>query len=795
MIEQLRVAVTELRDAVYLLLRHYLAQDKPFLLRSDLAEGFEEVTADEPGIRLRSTIVETMGGMAQEAALCGPWIYFAFRPRIGRWLYVRVHCETLHIDEVSTSEYLAFKERLVDGDTDDGAWPFEIDFRPFLRHYPRLREAHSIGRGGQFLNRRLAGKLFSGSDGGPQQLFRFLSLHTCDGHQLMINRRITDVEDLSDAVRSARDLLASVSPEAEWSEIGEDLRSLGFEPGWGRTTRRMLDTLGLLQDILEAPDPSTFENLLARIPMVFRVAIISPHGYFGQDNVMGLPDTGGQVVYILDQVRALEREMRQRLADQGVDFEPEIAVVTRLIPENRGTTADQPREPIAGTNNARIIRVPFRTTSGEIVQHWISRFAVWPYLERFVLEAEKEILADLGGRPDLIIGNYSDGNLVATLLAQRLGVTHCTIAHALEKSKYLFSDLYWADNEDSHHFSCQFVADLVSMNAADFIISSTFQEVAGDGSGVGQYESYTSFTMPGLLRVVHGLDVFDPRFNIVSPGVDPEIYFPYSDRERRLHGLRGEIEELIFGPDTDGTRGNLTERDKPIILSISRMDKIKNLTGLAEWFGGNERLRGLANLVIVGGSVNPDDSSDGEERAEIERMHELIDRYQLEGELRWVGRLLERSLAGELYRWVADHRGVFVQPALFEAFGLTVIEAMVSGLPTFATRYGGPAEIIEDGVSGFQIDPNQGGAAADLIASFLEKCAQVEQHWLDISRGAVDRVEARYTWKQYASKLMTLSRMYGFWRYITSQERSEITAYLQALYNLRLRPLTRAMEE
>jgi len=42
---------------------------------------------------------------------------------------------------------------------------------------------------------------------------------------------------------------------------------------------------------------------------------------------------------------------------------------------------------------------------------------------------------------------------------------------------------------------------------------------------------------------------------------------------------------------------------------------------------------------------------------------------------------------------------------------------------------------------------------------------------------------------------MTLSRMYGFWRYITSQERSEITAYLQALYNLRLRPLTRAMEE
>ena len=33
----------------------------------------------------------------------------------------------------------------------------------------------------------------------------------------------------------------------------------------------------------------------------------SPHAWFGQSGVLGLPDTGGQVVYILDQVRALER--------------------------------------------------------------------------------------------------------------------------------------------------------------------------------------------------------------------------------------------------------------------------------------------------------------------------------------------------------------------------------------------------------------------------------------------------------------------------------------------------------
>jgi glycogen synthase len=50
------------------------------------------------------------------------------------------------------------------------------------------------------------------------------------------------------------------------------------------------------------------------------------------------------------------------------------------------------------------------------------------------------------------------------------------------------------------------------------------------------------------------------------------------------------------------------------------------------------------------------------------------------------------------------------QPALYEAFGLTVVEAMTCGLPTFATCNGGPSEIIKHGKSGFHIDPYHGDA-------------------------------------------------------------------------------------
>lgn len=50
---------------------------------------------------------------------------------------------------------------------------------------------------------------------------------------------------------------------------------------------------------MQAPDPDTLEKFLGRVPMVFNVVIVSPHGYFGQANVLGMPDTGGQVRTVL----------------------------------------------------------------------------------------------------------------------------------------------------------------------------------------------------------------------------------------------------------------------------------------------------------------------------------------------------------------------------------------------------------------------------------------------------------------------------------------------------------------
>eukprot|EP00897_Mesotaenium_endlicherianum_P000519 jgi/Mesen1/10468/ME000082S09974 len=799
--DRVRGSILEHRNEIILLLSRVIEQGRPFVQPHELHDELKAVLEDGDGRVGKSAILDGAFGKllqaTQEAVVIAPWVALAVRPRPAEWRYLRINVDELLVEDLGVAEYLAFKERLVDATEDP--YMLELDFEPFNATLPRLTQARSIGNGVKFLNKYLSSRIFR-DPSCLQPLVEFLRVHKHHGETLMLNSRIKDVDELRKVLLKTEDLLSKMHSDTPYAEVAPRLQELGLEKGWGNTAGHILESIHLLLDIfqaswgntcahLHAPDAEMMEKFLGRIPMIFNVVILSPHGYFGQANVLGLPDTGGQVVYILDQVRALERDLIQHLRRQGLDTRPQIVVVTRLIPEARGTTCDQRIERISGTQYARILRVPFRNSHG-VLHKWVSRFDVWPYLEQFTKDVGNEIVVELEGQPDLLIGNYSDGNLVASLLSHKFGVTQCNIAHALEKTKYPDSDIYWKRFEEKYHFSCQFTADLIAMNHADFIITSTYQEIAGMNDTVGQYEGHVAFTMPGLYRVVNGVDVFDPKFNIVSPGADSDIYFPFSAGERRLTSLHGAIEELVYGQtDTLEHVGRLSDESKPLLFSMARLDRVKNLTGLVEWYATSPRLRACVNLVIVGGDVDASKSRDREEVEQIEKMHAIIKEHHLDGQIRWICAQKNRVRNGELYRYIADKRGAFVQPALYEGFGLTVVEAMTCGLPTFATCHGGPAEIIEHGQSGFHIDPYHGAAAADIMADFFEKCAREPTHWDAISQGGLDRIYGRYTWDIYAERLMTLSRVYSFWKYVSKLERREAKRYLEMFYILKYRKL------
>jgi sucrose synthase len=718
------------------------------------------------------------------------------RYTLARYRIYRLSADRKHMEEISVNRYLDYKDAYVLGTsarTNEDA--LELDFLPFSDYAPAIKNVRNLGQGIGFLNRYMSSSLFQQPEQWGRDLFDFLRIHKINGEQLLVNPDILDsLDDFLSALEETIDDLGNHDDNISHQQLKPQLKSRGFEPGWGDTAGRIRQTMSLLHALFHEPRSADLEDFISRVPMISKVAILSPHGWFAQENVLGKPDTGGQVIYILDQVRALEAHMAREFELAGIDVTPRVVVVTRLIPNAGKTTCNEPKEDIVGTGHAYILRIPFYDRQGHVLDDWVSRFKIWPYLDRFARDCERELLAEFEGRPDLIIGNYSDGNLVATLLSDRMNVIQCTIAHALEKTKYLFSDLYWNKMEDDYHFSCQFTADLLSMNKSDFIITSTYQEIAGTETRFGQYESYQFYTMPELYQVVNGINLFNPKFNVVPPGVDEDNYFPYFETDRRSDSQRSHWEQRLFSEESPDIFGYLADPDKPAVFTMARLDRIKNITGLIEAFGMHPELRKHCNLVVAAGTIRVEDSEDAEEQNEIRRMYDLIAAHGLQGHIRWLPSV-PKAETGEVYRIIADSQGMFVQPALFEAFGLTVLEAMQCGLPTFGPIFGGPSEIIEDGKSGFLLNTSQPDLMADGIWRFVSDFRENPARWQHISEKGMERIREKYTWARYSEKLFSLTKLYGFWRYTESQQGMvKLDRYCDLLYHLFLKPRAEAME-
>ncbi|KAF3969841.1 hypothetical protein CMV_006399 [Castanea mollissima] len=232
----------------------------------------------------------------KEAIVLPPFVAIAIHPRPGLWEYVHINVFELSVDLLSVAEYLQFKEELVDGQCNDNYF-LELDFEPFSATFDQLNH-QPLGMG-------------------------FNSSTVTYLQAMMLNDWIQNISKLQSALARAEEYLSKL-PLTK-------LQGMGFERGWGDIAQRMSETIHLLLEILQASDPSTLETFLGRIPMLFNVVIVSPHGYFSQANILGLPDTGGQIVYILDQVCALEDEMLLRIQKQGLDVIPKILIGSVLI--------------------------------------------------------------------------------------------------------------------------------------------------------------------------------------------------------------------------------------------------------------------------------------------------------------------------------------------------------------------------------------------------------------------------------------------------------------------------------
>ncbi len=188
-------------------------------------------------------------------------------------------------------------------------------------------------------------------------------------------------------------------------------------------------------------------------------------------------------------------------------------------------------------------------------------------------------------------------------------------------------------------------------------------------------------------------------------------------RERIRRELGASPDDLLVG-----TLGRLDEPKKgiPVFLAAARL--------LAREF---PRLR----FAVVG---------DGPARVELEQ------RAAREGVSHCTVFAGQRRDVPEVMRAL----DLFVQPSLWEGFGMTLLEAMAVGTPVVASRVGGIPEVLEDGVTGLLVPPGDAPALASACAQMLRHRERARH----LGRAGMDRVRAEFGIERLVREIEDLYR-------------------------------------
>jgi len=455
------------------------------------------------------------------------------------------------------------------------------------------------------------------------------------------------------------------------------------------------------------------------------------HGLFRSHNLeLGRdPDTGGQTTYVLELCRALAcRSEVER-----------VEVITRQIHDRRiSSDYAQPEESLGP--GACIVRLPFGP------RRYLRKELLWPHLDELA-DALVERLRAQRRLPDWLHAHYADAGYVGALVQRRLGIPLVFTGHSLGREKrrrLIHAGLDSAQIEAQYSMARRIDAEELTLAHSQLVVTSTQQERDQ------QYSRYGRFLVE--------------RSRVIAPGVNArQFYAPQPGEQER--GI-----EALMGPF-------LRDPAKPPVLAICRPDPRKNIPALVEVFGRSELLRSQHNLVLVLGSRDDPRQLEKQQREVLQQLFELVDRYDLYGRVAYP-KQHQRSQIPAIYRWAARLGGVFVNPALTEPFGLTLLEAAASGLPLVATDDGGPRDILACTGNGLLVDVSD----LDALQQGVESCLGDPQRWHRWSRNGIEAVSRFFSWDAHVTRyLAEASRAQG-------AVRSQVSAKAEVLYDPARRP-------
>jgi sucrose-phosphate synthase len=438
------------------------------------------------------------------------------------------------------------------------------------------------------------------------------------------------------------------------------------------------------------------------------IAMISVHGLIrGQNLELGRDaDTGGQTKYVVELARALTRL-------PGV---ADVDLFTRLVaaPEVDATYSEAIEDLGDGARIVRVVAGP--------PEAYLPKEALWDHLDSFV-DNMLVLIREIDRVPNLVHSHYADAGYVGSRLAHFLDIPLVHTGHSLgrvKRRRLLASGLSSDEIDRRYNMLRRIEAEEMTLASAERVITSTRQEIEE------QYEFY---------------DCYQPnRMRIIPPGTDLGLFYPPKGDEWQTP-ISQEICRFLRDPY------------KPLILALSRPDARKNIGALIDAYGNSPQLQELANLVIIAG--NRDDIRDMDEGAQevFTNLLLAIDHYDLYGRVAYP-KHHKADEVPDIYRLAALSGGVFINPALTEPFGLTLLEAAASGLPIVATEDGGPRDIVRNCRNGILIDPLDSDTIVTALLTLLENTEERQQFADNGLRG----VQQHYSWDAHTMSYLETIR-------------------------------------
>jgi len=430
------------------------------------------------------------------------------------------------------------------------------------------------------------------------------------------------------------------------------------------------------------------------------------HGLFRAHNLeLGRDaDTGGQTLYVLELVKALA-------AQEDVE---RVEVVTRLI-EDRRVSSDYSRREETICPGGQIVRFPFGP------RRYLRKELLWPHLDELADELIHHICRR-GRRPHWIHAHYADAGYVGALVSRRLEIPLLFTGHSLGREKLrrlLGTGQTRAQIEKTYAMSLRIDAEELALAQSCLVVTSTRQEATD------QYARYGRFH-PELATVI-------------APGVDLERFHPARNSDPPSTDLDALLGKFLRQPQ------------RPPVLALSRADRRKNIPALVAAFGSSERLRRQGNLILLMGSRQDIRKAEREQREVFQQVLELVDYHNLYGQVAYPKQMGSDQVP-QLYRWAAQRGGVFVNPALTEPFGLTLLEAAASGLPVVATDDGGPRDILSRCHNGILADVTN----IDQLRTAIERLVGQPKRWQTFASSGLEAVQHHYSWVAHARRYLSL---------------------------------------